>query len=76
MQVNYFGTVRCTKTALPYMREGAGAIAPLRPHLVNISSTAGLVGLPFAGAQLLCDERCSMRCAAGRTLGRLASSRT
>lgn len=49
MQVNYFGTTRCTRTALPYMRDSADGIAPHRPHIVNVSSTAGLIALPFAG---------------------------
>ena len=48
-QVNYFGTARCTRMALPYMRDSADSIKPERPHIVNVSATAGLVGLPFAG---------------------------
>jgi NAD(P)-dependent dehydrogenase (short-subunit alcohol dehydrogenase family) len=52
-QVNYFGTARCTRMALPYMRDSADSIKPERPHIVNVSATAGLVGLPFAGMTCL-----------------------
>ena len=54
-QVNYFGTARCTRMALPYMRDSADGIKPERPHIINVSATAGLVGLPFAG--LTCTLR-------------------
>lgn len=38
MEVNYFGTVRCTKAVLPYMlKNGSG-------HIINISSLAGKIG--------------------------------
>lgn len=38
MDVNYMGTVRCTKAALPYMlKAGSG-------HIVNIASMAGKIG--------------------------------
>lgn len=59
-QVNYFGTARCTRMALPYMRDSADGIKPERPHIVNVSATAGLVGLPFAGLtrMLWSDPRC------------------
>ncbi len=38
MDVNYMGTVRCTKAVLPYMlKQGSG-------HIVNVASMAGKVG--------------------------------
>ena len=39
MDVNFWGTVNCTKFALPYLQESKGS-------LVGISSVAGLHGLP------------------------------
>ena len=39
--VNYFGTVRCVKAAIPVMRTQGGG------HLVITSSIVGRVGLPF-----------------------------
>lgn len=40
MDVNYMGTVRCTKAALPFMlAQGSG-------HIVNIASMAGKIGSP------------------------------
>lgn len=40
MEVNYMGTVRCTKAVLPHMLEqGSG-------HIVNIASMAGKIGSP------------------------------
>ncbi|MCZ8517140.1 SDR family oxidoreductase [Paenibacillus filicis] len=40
MDVNYMGTVRCTKSVLPHMlRQGSG-------HIVNIASMAGKIGSP------------------------------
>ena len=39
MDVNFWGTVNCTKYALPYLQESKGS-------LVGISSVAGLHGLP------------------------------
>ena len=39
MQVNYLGSVYCTKFALPYLRQSKG-------RLVAISSVAGLTGVP------------------------------
>lgn len=41
-EVNYFGTVRCTKAVIPYMK------AKESGHLINISSHAGVVGFPTA----------------------------
>lgn len=38
MDVNYLGTVRCTRAALPYMR-GVG-----QGHIVNVASIAGKIG--------------------------------
>jgi len=38
MDTNYMGTVRCTKLALPYMKESGGG------HIVNIASLAGMIG--------------------------------
>jgi len=40
-EVNYFGTVRCIKAALPIMKQQGGG------HLVITSSIVGRVGLPF-----------------------------
>lgn len=40
MDVNFFGTVYCTKYALPYIQNSKGSI-------VGISSTAGIHGLPW-----------------------------
>jgi short-subunit dehydrogenase len=39
MEVNFWGTVHCTKAALPYLRESRGA-------LLAVSSVAGFHGLP------------------------------
>lgn len=39
--LNYFGVVRCTKAALPYMRKQNNG------RIINISSVGGLVGQPF-----------------------------
>jgi short-subunit dehydrogenase len=38
MNVNYLGTVRCTKAVLPYMLEAGSG------HIVNIASLAGKIG--------------------------------
>lgn len=38
MDVNYMGTVRCTKAALPHMLKAGGG------HIVNIASMAGKIG--------------------------------
>ena len=43
MDVNFWGTVYCTKSALPYIRESKGTI-------VGISSIAGFHGLPGRSA--------------------------
>lgn len=40
MDVNFYGTVNCTKYALPYLQQSHGS-------LVGISSTAGIHGLPW-----------------------------
>ncbi len=40
MDVNFFGTVNCTKYALPYLQASKGS-------LVGVSSTAGIHGLPY-----------------------------
>lgn len=40
-EVNYLGTVRCTKAVLPYMRKAR------KGHVINITSVGGLVGQPF-----------------------------
>jgi short-subunit dehydrogenase len=39
MDVNFWGTVYCTKYALPYLMQTKGSI-------VGVSSTAGFIGLP------------------------------
>ncbi|WP_417307682.1 SDR family oxidoreductase [Devosia sp.] len=41
MDVNYFGVVRCTKAAIPHMRQQRSG------HVITISSVGGLVGQPF-----------------------------
>lgn len=40
-QVNYYGTLYCTRSALPYMNSGA--------RIVNLSSAAALFPVPFRG---------------------------
>lgn len=42
-EVNFFGAVRATQAALPYLRQRRGAV-------VNISSVAGKLSVPFMGA--------------------------
>ena len=42
MDVNYFGVIRCTKAALPYMLKAKEG------HIVNVASLAGKIGTPKA----------------------------
>jgi len=43
LETNFFGTVQVCKTVLPYMRKQRSGL------IINISSIAGLIGLPFQG---------------------------
>lgn len=44
MDINYMGTVRCTKAVLPYMLEAG------RGHIINVASLAGKIGTPKGSA--------------------------
>ena len=41
MDINFMGTVRCTKAVIPHMRVARSG------HIINVSSVGGLVGQPF-----------------------------
>jgi NAD(P)-dependent dehydrogenase (short-subunit alcohol dehydrogenase family) len=43
METNFFGVMRVCQAALPVMRRSGGG------HLINMSSLAGLLGVPFQG---------------------------
>ncbi len=42
-ETNFFGVIRVTNTVLPYMRQAQHG------HIINISSLAGIVGVPYLG---------------------------
>jgi NAD(P)-dependent dehydrogenase (short-subunit alcohol dehydrogenase family) len=48
-ETNFFGALRLIRTVLPVMRQQGGG------HIVNLSSTAGLVG--FGGSSLYCGAK-------------------
>jgi len=43
LETNFFGVLRVCRATLPALRQNGGG------HVVNISSLAGLIGLPFSG---------------------------
>ncbi|MBI1279101.1 MAG: SDR family NAD(P)-dependent oxidoreductase [Anaerolineaceae bacterium] len=42
-ETNFFGVIRMTSAVLPYMRQAK------RGHIINISSLAGIIGVPYLG---------------------------
>ncbi len=42
-ETNFFGVIRMTNAVLPYMRQAASG------HIINISSLAGIIGVPYLG---------------------------
>ena len=42
-ETNFFGVIRMTNTVLPHMRQATSG------HIINISSLAGIIGVPYLG---------------------------
>jgi len=54
MDVNYYGPIRLTKTALPLLKKH-GKAGKEGARIININSTSGLLpGLPLKGGKCAC----------------------